>query len=313
MKKKILILLLVVTTVSMLAGCGKDDGGRERERREESDYEQEESGYEQETNDSDTASEPEEPEEKPLLTSAYASAKPGNEFQFGAYEQDNNLSDGAEPIEWVVLANEGDRILVLSKYVLVGEPEEIRNGEIEDDKIPGESGALTWEVSSERKWLNSTFYQEAFSDEERSCILQSEITGGEYRSGDYLGMYMSYCGSDTMDYLFLLRVSELDEYVEPLNIVNTEATEASCLKPDDETGYVSWLLRTSGPPQEWIETDDLKDHRNDISLGGFVEGYSDDFLRIDGKAGNYTDKLHMFHGRLNDSTGLRMAMWLKVE
>ena len=35
---------------------------------------------------------------------------------FGHYEQDNDADDGAEPIEWIVLAAEGDARLLLSRY-----------------------------------------------------------------------------------------------------------------------------------------------------------------------------------------------------
>ncbi len=307
MKKRILALLLAVTTASMFAGCGKDDGGRERESREESSYEQEESAPE-------SVSEPEEPEEAPLLTSAYASAKPGNEFQFGAYEQDNNLSDGAEPIEWVVLANEGDRILVLSKYVLVGEPDEIRNEEIQNDKLPGadstyHNAQVTWEVSAERKWLNSIFYQEAFSDEERNCILQSELTTPDMEGTDSWSTFHSLGGADTTDYLFSLSYEEFQEYVEPLKIAKAEATAACVVDVDEETGYVCWLLRTPGKPTT-------------------SDGYSFYFASIAPESGDvyYQDEYgntHMCQGRAEapvgpnsdgvSNYGLRMAMWLKVE
>ena len=308
MKKKILALLLAVATASMFAGCGKDDGGRERESREESSYEQEESAPE-------SVSEPEEPEEAPLLTSAYASANPGNEFQFGAYEQDNNLSDGAEPIEWVVLANEGDRILVLSKYVLVGEPEEMSEGEIRDDAIPGaDRDSVTWEVCSERKWLNSIFYEEAFSDEERNCILQSELTTPDTEgtwSGRSNQPFHTYGGSDTTDYLFLLSYEEFKEYVKPLKIANAEPTAASAVKANKETGYASWQLRSPGVVQDWVD---------DMTMTS--TGYSDEFAEIGSdESGDIYGELNSFHsGRVynNPSTGvnfggLRMAMWLKVE
>ena len=300
MKKRILALLLAVATASMLAGCGKDDGGQERESREESNYEQEES-----------ASEPEEPEEAPLLTSAFASAKPGNELQFGAYEQDNNLSDGAEPIEWVVLANEGDRILVLSKYVLVGTPEEIKNGEIQDDKRDDKwldiaYNTLTWEVSSERKWLNSIFYQEAFTDDERSCILQSELTTPETYftlPGNNFST-RAWGGEDTTDYLFSLSYEEFNEYVKPLEIEKAEARVASDVDADEGTGYANWLLRSPAV------------------MRGADNSYLSLFASIHRESGdvhytNETGRDDINSGRCDGGAiaahGLRMAMWLKVE
>lgn len=306
MKKRCLILALAVAA-ALFGGCGKDAGGedarrpRERESREESDYGHEESAP-------NTTEESEESTEKPLLSSVYASAKPGNEFQFGTYEQDNSLSNGAEPIEWVVLANEGDKILVVSKYVLVGKLE--KNREIRDDNIPGASSyALNWEVSMERKWLNNIFYEDAFSDEERSYILQSKITTPDTKGkwkGRYDQPFHTYGGPDTMDYLFSLSYEEFVKYVKPLRITMAEATAASGLSADSETGCVGWLLRSPGLPGEW-EDDYAKTST----------GYSEWFAKINCHDGDvywlYDGAYRFQDGRLNQQTGLRMAMWLKVE
>ena len=53
------------------------------------------------------------PEYHRLLLSG---AEAGSRVFFGAYEQDNDESDGREDIEWLVLAREGDRLLVISRY-----------------------------------------------------------------------------------------------------------------------------------------------------------------------------------------------------
>ena len=45
-------------------------------------------------------------------------AEIGETFTMGTYEQDGNLSTPPEDIEWVVLAKEGDKVLVISKYAL---------------------------------------------------------------------------------------------------------------------------------------------------------------------------------------------------
>lgn len=45
-------------------------------------------------------------------------ASVGDIVYFGSYEQDNNTSNGREDIEWLVLAKEGDKTLVISKYAL---------------------------------------------------------------------------------------------------------------------------------------------------------------------------------------------------
>ncbi len=42
----------------------------------------------------------------------------GDVIYFGSYEQDNNLSNGKEEIEWIVLAKENRKALLISKYAL---------------------------------------------------------------------------------------------------------------------------------------------------------------------------------------------------
>ena len=87
---------------------------------------------------------------------------------FGSYEQDGDAANGKEPIEWLVLAQDGDKALLLSKYALdhqsfmpfyepVTEP-------------------FTWESCSLRQWLNSTFLNAAFSAEEQSRLLTTTVT-----------------------------------------------------------------------------------------------------------------------------------------
>ena len=45
-------------------------------------------------------------------------SKQGDIIVLGHYKQDNDLSNGKEPIEWIVLSNEEEKILLLSKYGL---------------------------------------------------------------------------------------------------------------------------------------------------------------------------------------------------
>ena len=45
-------------------------------------------------------------------------SSPGDIVTLGEYEQDNNTSNGKEPIEWIVLHNEAGDVYLLSKYVL---------------------------------------------------------------------------------------------------------------------------------------------------------------------------------------------------
>ena len=85
-------------------------------------------------------------------------AKPGDIITFGSYEQDNDLSNGKEPIEWVVLENNEDNVKVISKYILDAVPYHQYNEEVQ------------WKDSTIHEWLNNEFYNAAFSDEEKKKI-----------------------------------------------------------------------------------------------------------------------------------------------
>ncbi len=107
-----------------------------------------------------------------------------NHIEFGRYEQDNNLENGAEPILWRVLKQEEDRYLLLSEYSLLG----MRFYETHTD--------VTWETSTLRSWLNGydgsknamntdyttdNFIHSAFSESELQMVeettMESECNG----------------------------------------------------------------------------------------------------------------------------------------
>ncbi len=82
-------------------------------------------------------------------------------FTFGHYEQDDNLYNGSEPLEWLVLDKKGDKVLLISKYTPDVKP---WNESIETND-------LDWSESSLQHWLNSEFLQNAFTAEEQQRIV----------------------------------------------------------------------------------------------------------------------------------------------
>ena len=80
------------------------------------------------------------------------SASENDVITFGSYELDGDTSNGAEPIEWEVLAEREDGAkLLVSKYLLTSMP---YNEKLED---------ITWEECTLRSWLNEEFYEQAFT------------------------------------------------------------------------------------------------------------------------------------------------------
>ena len=89
-------------------------------------------------------------------------ATEGDYITFGSYEQDNNTANGKENIEWLVLAKEDNKLLVISRYAL-----DCKQYNLEAEKV-------TWETCTLRTWLDETFLNEAFSEAEQSIIQTTE-------------------------------------------------------------------------------------------------------------------------------------------
>ena len=122
------------------------------------------------------------------------SANVGEYITFGSYEQDNDLSNGKEPIEWLVLDRDGNKALVISKYGLDCQP---YNEEYKE---------VTWETCTLRTWLNGTFYNSAFSSSDQNRIQTTLVIA------DRSPTYESNPGNNTQDKIFLLSVDEAKRY-----------------------------------------------------------------------------------------------------
>ena len=130
-------------------------------------------------------------------------AQVGDCILFGKYEQDNNFHNGSEDIEWLVLAKEDNKILVISKYGLEYEPFNYTTT-LRLSRKSSKTGT-TWEECSLRKWLNGGFINEAFSTAEQNQILSTTVTADMNDGG-------IFPGNVTVDKIFLLSVNEANEY-----------------------------------------------------------------------------------------------------
>lgn len=124
-------------------------------------------------------------------------AKVGDTIFFGSYEQNNNISDGKEKIEWKILAKEGTKILVVSKCAL------------DCQKFNSSLENVTWETCSLRTWLNGTFYNTAFSSAEKAKIVKTTVEANKNPN------YNTNPGKSTVDNVFLLSITEANKYFLP--------------------------------------------------------------------------------------------------
>ncbi len=116
----------------------------------------------------------------------------GGSVIFGAYEQDNDLANGKEDIEWLVLAREPDRALLISRRAL------------DCQRYSLTESSVSWTTCNIRLWLNRTFLFEAFSPEEQERMLDTVIPTAQRQDMQQF--------EDAVDKLFALDQSEIYKY-----------------------------------------------------------------------------------------------------
>lgn len=125
----------------------------------------------------------------------------GNVVKFGRYEQDNDLLNGPEEIEWVVLDVQGSKALLFSKYGLDAKP--FYEGDLANKTI-------TWETSALRKWLNGDFLNLAFTKEEKAAILSTKVNNNASQGYKEWG---GNGGKNTQDHIFIFSYAEANKYL----------------------------------------------------------------------------------------------------
>lgn len=189
-------------------------------------------------------------------------AEVGDIIYFGAYEQDNNLHNGKEDIEWIVLDKKENEILIISRFVLDHQQYNI------------ESGEIAWDNCSLKRWLNDTFINGAFSEEEQMLILPVKVDN-----------VFSIIDNENIegDKIFLLSVEEKDRFMTKNSAKGypTQYAVKQGVSVFDDMQTASWWLRSS--------SDDYR-HARYTGLGGIT---------------NYTGREVEYKG-----VGVRPAMWI---
>lgn len=160
--------------------------------------------------------------------SALAGAQIGEIVTFGACEQDNDPSNGAEPIEWRVLENTGDTILLNAVYAL------------ECKAYHSNSDATTWETCDLRAWLNGEFYEQNFSEVEKAIMALSRLENPSSERYDVSG------GNPTEDYVYILSTQEQKLYYASEEAMTAPPTpyalsKGAATSPGNEDQAFYWL------------------------------------------------------------------------
>lgn len=141
----------------------------------------------------------------------------GEILRLGRYEQDGQKSNGSEAIEWIVLDVKEDELLIISRYVL------------ECMAFHNSAEDVIWESSNVRAWLNDSFFNEAFTETEKSWVMETTIENKDFylgldqegrltanNTGENLeSVTVHTAGGDiTSDKVFLLSIDEVNSLIE---------------------------------------------------------------------------------------------------
>lgn len=142
---------------------------------------------------------------------ALVNATIGDPVYFGSYEQDNTKSNGKEEIKWLVLDVQGNKLLLISDECLDCKPYNTSEKKV------------TWNSSTLRQWLNTSFLGNAFTESEQAQILSVKISNHDNSKFGTDG------GKDTTDRIFLLSIEE----------------ELNYLRSDDFSRFTYWTSYAS--------------------------------------------------------------------
>ncbi|MBR3507916.1 MAG: hypothetical protein IKO03_03880 [Lachnospiraceae bacterium] len=204
-------------------------------------------------------------------------AEVGDTVFFGTYNQGATVlgSDGLnhyliEPIAWTVLDIQDGQKMLITKSGIVGY----------------NYGNSPWENSHLRKCLNSYFYDEAFSEEDKSKIIETTLANPDN------DVYGTDGGNDTTDKVFVLSVPEVEKYFGGSR--DEDNPLRACYSPTElgtngAGNLCSWFTRTPGKDQQTV---------------AFI-----DYYEIGSKAGHIN--MEGTEGRISGISAGRPVIWVQ--
>ena len=240
MRRWLVIIMVLILAVVCLSSCSKDEDKASSSPEKKTTTSNAEQVITSEPSEQKTISDEQDLSEQKTISESSEQVikmdvnefkKVGNIVTFGRFEQDYNLENGMEPIEWVVLDVRDNKALLISNYTLIFKC-------YNDYGLP----PANWENCTLRAWLNNEFYQHVFSAEEKSAILLTNVVNRV----DGKVWYSN--AADTQDYIFLLSMDEAYSYFpddESRIRYTTRFAEVSVYYQEGEHRMCPWWVRSS--------------------------------------------------------------------
>lgn len=160
----------------------------------------------------------------------------GGYIKLGTYEQNGEIGDGKEDIEWLVLKISDNKALVISRYVIDCQPYQEEYARFDN---------VTWEESDIRIWLNNSFLNTSFTEAEKDMIGITVVPAHKNPAYER----SPGPGNATNDKIFLLSAIEADELFSSYNERQCKPTayaDTNGANVDSDNGNSWWWLRTPG-------------------------------------------------------------------
>ncbi|WP_350454424.1 DUF6273 domain-containing protein [Slackia heliotrinireducens] len=254
-----------------------------------------------------------------ITTQQQAEVQEFETVTFGSYAQGGE-SASPEPIEWYVLAEDGDKTLLVSKYVLDAVPFNQGNtGQLWSNDNTRATVDVEWADSSIRAWLNGEFYNAAFSADEQAQIVATDLSTAKNAvppaAGEELSYQDSRAGTDTTDNVFLLsRIEAMDlfnndaaraaaptEYAIAKGVYTGVESDASGAIDEEASGNAPYWLRSEGYYAGYASV---------VLDSGYVngDGFRQDGEVKDGNADHGTELTSDYGGNF----GVRPCIWVET-
>ncbi len=166
-----------------------------------------------------------------------------------------------EPIKWRILSIEGQTAFLASDLVIDSQPYQnvtvYHNGTYYNDSEKN-LFAADYQYSSIRTWLNDSFYNTAFSEEEKSLLLLTacdnrvNTTNPEGNSQTFGGGNNDYTGSCTADRVFLPSEREVTDGAYGFDADPTQKDKDRTRQVTDyaaRKSLLGWWLRSPSPEE----------------------------------------------------------------
>ena len=189
----------------------------------------------------------------------------GDILVFGEYGYNNSFE--VKDLQWRVLEKTDTKCLVTTTYVVATERYDY-------------TGEAVWETSKVREYLNKEFFNDAFNDDEKNCVMDTNLVNTVVTDKGIIG------GNDTVDKVFLLTVEDVLKYMPEDRLRRIMDTEGSST---DAMGYRAWMLRTPIP-----STNEYQQLIAAVGMKGQMVTNSEEGFSVDSEL------------------GVRPAMWIDV-